>query len=73
MVQFLQKKVNEERVDYAQIYRGLINDMNLFDFMEKDQIVEAAQSEAFPIVSAKNWAICDPKKGEFINGKEHLL
>jgi D-alanyl-D-alanine carboxypeptidase len=38
-----------------------------------EQIVEAAQLDNFPIVTAKAWAIADPRKGEIMHGKEQLI
>lgn len=47
--------------------------MKVFDYYEIETIIEAAQQENFPIVSAKAWAIAEPKKGEIIHGKEQNI
>ena len=56
--------------DLGNIYRNMINDIKVLELWEIDQIVEAAQSDNFPIVSAKAWVIAEPKKGVIIHGKE---
>ena len=45
----------------------------MFDCQEVEQIVEAAQYENFPIVSAKAWAIAETKKGEIMHGKDQNI
>jgi len=59
--------------DLCQTYRNLISDLRIFDCSEQDQIIEQAQSENFPIVSAKAWAVAEPKKGVIMHGKDQTF
>ncbi|CDW73870.1 d-alanyl-d-alanine carboxypeptidase family protein [Stylonychia lemnae] len=59
--------------DLGSLYRSMIQDIKIFDPFEVDTIIDQAQQDQFPIVSAKAWAISETKKGVIMHGKDQTF